>query len=450
MREFVFVGPSLATAEAAALRPGATILPPVAHGDLLRLDARPGDVVFLIDGLFMRVAPVRHREILHLLRNGVTVAGSSSMGALRAAELWPLGMRGVGEIFEMYRDGVITGDDEVAIVHGPAEEGHRALSVPLANIRVALRRATAAAVLTPAEQADLVALAAAMPFRMRGYRQLERAARRDLAGDAIDRFLAWHAANPVDAKAEDARRLLSRPAAPAPHDGSDRPIENVDTAYFASWKARHGGAAVGDRWVGDAAAIAAVMLLHPRFPAEHRAAVLARIGDAEDATDPEAAALSAARRLGLLAGEPRDSAAWAWLGPAEHELAHDEAVLRVLSRSFGTAVHAAIGDRQLPPALARSGALDQARGIVAAAERINERLPRPDPRRPERRMRFRTEVIDRTFAGLWGCDDLTAAVNDRGFADLDAFRLAAEPLVAYVKTVGAPDSWPLCAVGETP
>ena len=45
------------------------------------------------------------------------------MGALRAAELHAFGMRGVGRIFEAFRDGELEDDDEVAVVHGPAEPG---------------------------------------------------------------------------------------------------------------------------------------------------------------------------------------------------------------------------------------------------------------------------------------------------------------------------------------
>ncbi|MEK8104213.1 TfuA-like protein [Micromonospora sp. M12] len=135
MTDIVFIGPSLPADEVARLLPDAVVLPPVAHGDLLRLDVAPGDRVLVIDGFFLQHPPVRHREILDLLDRGVTVAGAASMGALRAAELWPFGMRGVGEVFQLYRDGVVTGDDEVAVVHGPAEEGHRSFSVPLVNIR---------------------------------------------------------------------------------------------------------------------------------------------------------------------------------------------------------------------------------------------------------------------------------------------------------------------------
>ena len=67
------------------------------------------------------------------------------MGALRAAELHTFGMRGVGRIFEAFRDGEVEDDDEVAVVHGPAELGYLVLSEPMFNIRATLARAEAAA-----------------------------------------------------------------------------------------------------------------------------------------------------------------------------------------------------------------------------------------------------------------------------------------------------------------
>ena len=50
----------------------------------------------IIDGVFLDVASVWHREILWALSQGVHVFGAASMGALRAAELDGFGMRGVG------------------------------------------------------------------------------------------------------------------------------------------------------------------------------------------------------------------------------------------------------------------------------------------------------------------------------------------------------------------
>ena len=64
--------------------------------------------------------------------------GSASMGALRAAELHSFGMRGVGRIFEAFRDGVLEDDDEVAVVHGPAELGYLSASESMVNIRATL------------------------------------------------------------------------------------------------------------------------------------------------------------------------------------------------------------------------------------------------------------------------------------------------------------------------
>ena len=71
-----------------------------------------------------------HREILYAMSEGIHVFGASSMGALRAAELHGLGMRGIGTVFEAYRQNVFAPypppferDEEVAVMHGPPETG---------------------------------------------------------------------------------------------------------------------------------------------------------------------------------------------------------------------------------------------------------------------------------------------------------------------------------------
>ena len=98
------------------------------------------------------------------------------MGALRAAELHRFGMRGVGEIFRLYRDGAVEGDDEVAVVHGTAEDGYRAYSDPLVSIRIALRDAAAAGISEQRGRRGMLELARAMPFRARSFLALDRAA----------------------------------------------------------------------------------------------------------------------------------------------------------------------------------------------------------------------------------------------------------------------------------
>lgn len=69
-----------------------------------------------------------------------------------------------------------------------------------------------------------------------------------------------------------------------------------------------------------------------------------------------------------------------------------------------------------------------------------ERLPHPDPHRPDRRLYFKPAVLDALFCRLWSCSaaELPAHAWDRGFADLVALRAAVEPLAALLTLSGAP------------
>jgi hypothetical protein len=138
----IFLGPSLQIDEARRLLPTAVFHPPAAQGDLLTAVERDrSNVVGLIDGTFHQNLSVWHNEVCYLLSLGVTVYGASSMGALRAVETGRFGMIGVGCVYRWYRDGVITGDDEVALLHGDSDSGFRPLSEPLVNIRASMTRA---------------------------------------------------------------------------------------------------------------------------------------------------------------------------------------------------------------------------------------------------------------------------------------------------------------------
>lgn len=139
----IFAGPSVPP-ESRSAWPGVTWLPPAQTGDFLRLRESGFDAIALIDGYFDHCPAPWHKEILEVMADGVVVAGAASMGALRAAELDELGMVGVGAIYRAYRQGLLTGDDEVALVHAPESMGWALLSVPMVEIRatlaVALRR----------------------------------------------------------------------------------------------------------------------------------------------------------------------------------------------------------------------------------------------------------------------------------------------------------------------
>lgn len=202
----IFVGPTLSAAEVARRAPGATVAPPVAVGDVLRLLRRRRRQplrLAIIDGYFERMAAVWHKELLVALEAGVAVWGAASMGALRAAELAPFGMRGVGMIYRAFAAGTLTADDEVAVAHLPGEYGYRPTSDALVNLRDGIARAPA---LSARTRAALIELARARFYRERSWTQLVADGRAaGLPARQLDALAAWPK---PDRKAADARLLL--------------------------------------------------------------------------------------------------------------------------------------------------------------------------------------------------------------------------------------------------
>lgn len=115
---------------------------PAQAGDLLELIPEAPRRVLLIDGLFDTRAAVTHKECIALMAAGTTLIGAASMGALRYAELAPLGMLGHGAIAADYASGTLVGDDEVALVHGDARIGWKAASIAMVDVRATLAKAT--------------------------------------------------------------------------------------------------------------------------------------------------------------------------------------------------------------------------------------------------------------------------------------------------------------------
>jgi len=165
------MGPSLSADEARPLL-DACYLPPAGRGDVYRILSAGPQVIILLDGVFHRSPSVWQRELLDAMDDGVVVLGASSMGALRATELEPFGMIGCGWIFEWYRNGTIDGDDEVALLHGDADNGFRPLSEPLVNIRASLSRAVREGCISAEQAGQLVNYAKQLHYPDRSYRRL--------------------------------------------------------------------------------------------------------------------------------------------------------------------------------------------------------------------------------------------------------------------------------------
>jgi hypothetical protein len=192
----VYLGPSLERCEAESIL-AALYLPPICRGDLALLSPEVR-VVCIVDGEFYQRLAVSSKEIVALLDRGIKVYGASSMGALRAAETHSLGMVGIGEIFAMFKDGVLDGDDEVALVYDP--QSYRNLSVPLVNLRRALEMAVAEKVIDEPAKDYLIAEMKACYFPFRTFNALQ------LLCPALTAFFQ----NTVlpDVKRNDARELL--------------------------------------------------------------------------------------------------------------------------------------------------------------------------------------------------------------------------------------------------
>jgi hypothetical protein len=135
----VYVGSSLTHDEVQRAFPGCIMRPPIARGDLYRDRLLHGSVFLILDGVFHQQRAVSPREISDVIADGALVIGAASMGALRAAECWPAGMLGVGAVYRLFRSGVLTSDDEVAVSFDPERPGLN-VSVALVNVRYALWR----------------------------------------------------------------------------------------------------------------------------------------------------------------------------------------------------------------------------------------------------------------------------------------------------------------------
>jgi hypothetical protein len=208
MTVVIFTGPTLSADEGRGVL-DAEYLPPAGQGDVYRAALRRPQVIGIIDGYFEQVPSVWHKEILWSMSRGIHVFGGASMGALRAAELVAFGMEGVGSIFEAYRDGRLEDDDEVAVVHGPAEFGFRAGSDAMVDIRVTIARAVEAGVLSASIGAEIERAAKDTFYAERNYHAIgRRAAESGLPRAEINRFLEWLPEHRFSQKRADALAML--------------------------------------------------------------------------------------------------------------------------------------------------------------------------------------------------------------------------------------------------
>ena len=152
-RVLVYLGPSLSSISARKILPNAIYKPPAKQGDILSdvVNHEPTHII-LIDGEFRQNLSPWHKEIVYALQfpSVKAVYGASSMGAIRAAGLDWIGMIGIGQVYEWYRNGITEDDSEVALNYTsraritmeaePASHDvvYYPLTVPLCDIRAGM------------------------------------------------------------------------------------------------------------------------------------------------------------------------------------------------------------------------------------------------------------------------------------------------------------------------
>ncbi len=327
----IFLGPSAPPEDLACAE--AEIRPPVAQGDIFRAVHAGARVIGIVDGYFDSTRSIWHKEILWALGEGVEVFGAASMGALRAAELHPLGVRGVGWVFEAFASGRLEDDDEVAIVHAPETLGFRPVSEAMVNVRCTLDAATTAGLLDGAAAAAIAGLAKGLYYADRDWPCiLEEAGSAGVEGVAA--LEAWLPKGRVDIKRQDAIALAEAMQASAAVHGrlgaEAAAYEPTALAEAARRAAIHDGgpsaredlAGVVDEWrLHDPAAASGPHALLEAMAAAHAAAT----GDDLD----EDAMLEVISGFRQAAGIEGEAALAAWL--ASRQLS-EARLLAILAR----------------------------------------------------------------------------------------------------------------------
>jgi TfuA protein len=209
MKPVVYTGTSISHSDARKIL-DADYRAPVRRHDLRRVLASPPEIIGIIDGVFFDNAAVAHREIIEALKSGIIVIGGGSMGALRASELETYGMIGVGKVFEMYRNGIIESDDEVAVTFDAGS--NEALSVPLVNIRMTVEAAKDAGIIDPVQAAAIIGTARKLFYPDRNYQNVVFESEKNgiISGIEKKKLLDFIKLNEVDIKHQDAILVLEK------------------------------------------------------------------------------------------------------------------------------------------------------------------------------------------------------------------------------------------------
>jgi hypothetical protein len=209
-KPIVYLGPTLNRDEASKILE-ADYRDPAKKGDFLRLSHTSDEKKYVgfIDGVFLHDYPPSPIEVYHLAtRKNIELIGASSLGALRAVELEKFGMKGIGKIFQLFKNGILNADDEVAVTF--VRDKNILQSEALIDIRFNLFLAYKKGIITNQTKKRSVKIAKNIYFPFRNYDDIIRLTQEQFPSinDELENFRDYILKNRDSLKARDARKLL--------------------------------------------------------------------------------------------------------------------------------------------------------------------------------------------------------------------------------------------------
>jgi hypothetical protein len=209
-KPIVYLGPTLSREEAIKIL-DADYRDPAKKGDFLMLsrDSDEKKYVGFVDGVFLHDYPPSPIEVYHLAtRKNIELIGASSLGALRAVELEKFGMKGIGKIFQMYKNGIINADDEVAVTF--VRENNILQSEAMIDIRFNLFLAYKKGIITNQTKKRFAKIAKNIYFPFRNYEDIIKLTHQQFPSiyNELESFRSYIQKNRDSLKARDAIKLL--------------------------------------------------------------------------------------------------------------------------------------------------------------------------------------------------------------------------------------------------
>lgn len=209
-KPIVYLGPTLSREEAIKIL-DADYRDPAKKGDFLMLsrDSDEKKYVGFVDGVFLHDYPPSPIEVYHLAtRKNIELIGASSLGALRAVELEKFGMKGIGKIFQLYKNGIINADDEVAVTF--VRENNILQSEAMIDIRFNLFLAYKKGIITNQTKKRLAKIAKNIYFPFRNYEDIIKLTHQQFPSiyNELESFRSYILKNRDSLKARDAIKLL--------------------------------------------------------------------------------------------------------------------------------------------------------------------------------------------------------------------------------------------------